>query len=145
MAIDHGETRVGIALSDPLRIIARPFRVIVHTNRKADLREIAAIVAEHNVARIVIGIPTGTDGKLTGQARKVIAWARKLAMAVSVPVVTWDESYTSVDAEALMQAKVRHPHKRRAIDDVAAAVLLQDYLNSGGTHGDPGQPLETLA
>jgi putative pre-16S rRNA nuclease len=145
MAIDHGQARIGIALSDHLRLVARPVRVISHSTQAADFEAIAAIVREFDAARVVIGIPTGADGGQSRQSEIVIKWASKLARHVTVPIVGWDESYTSVKAaEISLTKRMRHRAKGQ-LDDVAAAMLLQDYLDSGGTNGEPGQPIEALA
>lgn len=142
MAIDHGLANIGIALSDPMRLVARPAQVIRHVSRQADFDAIEAIARESEVARVIIGIPTSSTGGPSRQAVLIVRWGCKLARFLDLPVIGWDESYTSIAAGEITG-------KRRAaqgpLDDVAAAVLLQDYLDSGGTNGEPGQPIQALA
>jgi len=142
MALDHGLARIGVALSDPLRMVARPATVITHISRQADFVAIAEIARAEDVARVVLGIPTSSTGGLTRQAVIVVQWGSRLARFLDLPVVGWDESYTSVAAEGVGS---RRKGARGPLDDVAAAVLLQDYLDSGGTNGEPGQPIQTFA
>lgn len=142
MALDHGMARIGVALSDPLRLVARPLKVIEHTSRGADFAAIAEIARSEDVARLVVGIPTSSSGGLSRQAGIVVQWGCRLAAYLNLPVIAWDESFTSIAAK---QMSGRRGGQRAPLDDVAAAVLLQDYLDSGGTNGEPGQPIQTLA
>lgn len=142
MALDHGMARIGVAVSDPLRLIARPVTIITHVSRQADFEAIAAIARDEEVARVVVGIPTSSTGGLSRQAGIVVQWGCRLAEFLDVSVVGWDESYTSVAAEAV---DGRRSGARSRQDDVAAAILLQDYLDSGGTDGEPGRPIQSFA
>src|SRR5690242_11000249 len=101
MAIDHGLANIGIALSDPLRIIAKPHLILKHINRDADFTAIAEIAQLNEVGRVVIGIPTTTGGGLSRQAVVVVEWGCKLERFLNLPVFGWDESYTSVTAGAI--------------------------------------------
>jgi putative Holliday junction resolvase len=142
MGIDHGEVRIGIALTDPFCLFTSPHSILKRQADAEDFAAIQAIVEEKEVCWIVVGLPTATDGGIGMQAEIVIRWARKLAEAVSVPIVFWDESYTSVDAAAISQRKkkgIQH------VDDIAAAAILQDYLDSGGADYGTGQTLEDFA
>jgi len=142
MALDHGTARIGVALSDPLRMVARPLKVIEHTSRSADFEAIAQIARGEDVARVVLGVPTSSSGGMSRQAIIVVQWGCRLAHFLNLPVVGWDESYTSVAAEEIND---KRKNTRGPLDDVAAAILLQDYLESGGTDGEPGQPIQALA
>jgi putative Holliday junction resolvase len=141
MAIDHGLANIGIALSDPLRIIAKPYSILKHISREADFKAIAGIVQANDVGRIIIGVPTTTGGGLSRQAVVAVDWGCKLERFLNLPVFGWDESYTSVTAGEIAGKKRA---KQGPLDDVAAAVLLQDYLDSGGTHGEPGHPIQAI-
>jgi putative Holliday junction resolvase len=146
MGIDHGEARIGVALSDPLGLFATPHSTITCTTPEKDFEALAQIAREAEVGRVVVGLPTATDGGIGMQARIVIHWARALAEAIGLPVVLWDESYSSIDALAARRASGRRKRKgkRESLDDVAAAAILQDYLNAGETNDEPGQPLENF-
>ncbi len=128
LGIDHGDVRIGLALSDETGLIARPLQIIKHTSRAADAEIIAHIVAENNVARIIIGLPCDDDGQIGHQGRKVQRWAETLAEATSIPIEFWDESLSSVDA-----GNLRSKRKRRLaqpIDAEAAAIILQSFLDA---------------
>jgi putative Holliday junction resolvase len=142
MGIDHGEARIGIALTDPFCLFTSPHSILKRQADTEDFAEIQAIVEEKEVIRIVIGLPTATDGGIGMQAESVIRWARRLAKAITVPIVFWDESYTSVDAKVISQRKKKG---LKHIDDIAATAILQDYLDSGGANHGTGQTLEDFA
>ena len=146
MGIDYGQARIGVALSDPMGLFARPYRVIIHTNTQADLALLRAIAEQEQVSRIIVGLPTDSQGGIGKQAQSVIRWARKLARVVRLPVTLWDESFSSAEALAIRQASSRGKRsKTEPLDDVAAAAILQDYLDAGGADHEPGQPLEAFS
>ncbi len=144
MGIDHGQVRIGVALSDPLGLFATPHRIVVSRTLSESLNAIKAIVVQEQVAKIVIGLPTDSQGKIGAQATAVIEWARALARQVDVPIVLWDESYSSIIAAEIRKEKFRPGRKARPLDDVAAAAILQEYLDAGGFEHEPGQALETF-
>ncbi len=130
---------MGIAISDPTGIIARPLQVLMRASRKEDFAAIAAIVAEHDVGLVVIGQPLSLDGTEGPQARQVAGYAAALADALPVEVVSWDERFTTATAGEILRQTRKEKDRRRArgkgeIDTIAAAVILQGYLdgkNSG--------------
>lgn len=140
MGIDYGHKRTGVALSDPLGIIASPLEVIASTPKKQALSRLAALVSEQDVGQIIVGLPTDSQGELGQQARIVIRWARQLAEVVGAPVVMWDESYSTQDAAR----HTRRKRRGRALDAVAAAVILQSYLEARRTADEPGQPIQAF-
>jgi putative Holliday junction resolvase len=149
MGIDHGQARIGVAISDPMRLFARPHRIIMHSNREADLAEIECIIDTEQVSKVVIGLPTDSEGGVGSQARIAIRWAKALSQTIAVPIVFWDESYSSQSAAALRprgsKRAGRHSGKGQPADDLAAAIMLQDYLEAGGAENEPGWPLESLS
>ncbi len=147
MGIDYGEARIGIALSDPFGLFASPHSIIRVTEPDTVIEAIRKIITQEQVTKIVVGLPTDSEGRPGAQAVKTIEWARKLGETIPTPVVFWDESYSSESAKELRpRKKTRQPGKRgQPVDDLAAAVILQEYLEAGGDDDyEPGQPLEAF-
>lgn len=142
MGIDHGEVRIGVALTDPLRLFAKPHKIVPHTDEGATLDELRRIAVTEGVGKVVVGLPTDAESRVGHQARIVLAWARNLAAVIDVPVVMWDESYSSLDAGAMAASGGRRRRSGDPVDDLAAAAILQDYLDAGGSEHEPGQPLD---
>lgn len=139
MGIDHGGKRLGVALSDPMQIIARPYTIIGRRAKVDDFAALRRVIDGEDVVKIVIGLPTDSRDEIGPQARTVIRWALALAEAVRLPIVFWDESYSSAEAESLGR------RRGRAVDDVAAAVMLQEYLEAKDAQNDePGTSLKAL-
>jgi len=132
LALDVGDRRIGVAISDPSQVLARGLKVIQRGSRQEDFAAVARLVEEHEVERVVVGYPRSLDGKTHAQADKVERYAAGLAKALTVPVLLWDERLSTVSAERLLrEAGLRGQKKQERVDAVAAAVILQDYLDSG--------------
>lgn len=147
LGLDAGEKRLGVALSDPMQVVARPLAVIRRGARAEDYAAIARLIQEHQVVRIVCGYPLSLDGTEGPQGRRVRRYAEALQEALNVPVVLWNESYSTVEAEEVMQITQPRlsPRRRRGwIDAVAAAVILQSYLTAR-LEPDPPPPPEHLS
>jgi putative Holliday junction resolvase len=131
LGLDLGSTRIGVALSDPSATIATPFTVLARGRSRAeDHRAIARLVADEEVGIVVVGLPLSLNGDLGPAARAAAAEAEALATVLPVPVETHDERLTTVAADtALMAAGVRAEARRRVVDKVAAAVMLQSWLD----------------
>ena len=133
MALDIGSKRIGVALSDPTQTLARGLQVIHRRSRRKDMQAIASLAKEHDVTRIVVGHPRHLDGSVGDQARRIEVYAAELKEVVEIPVVLWDESLSTVRAQEVMIEAGRKWRERKArIDAVAAAAILQDYLDSVG-------------
>ena len=131
LALDVGDKRIGVAISDPGQVLARSLKVIQRSSPQSDFAAVSRLVEEHEVERVVVGYPRSLDGMVGEQAEKVGRYVDGLAKALDVPVVLWDERFTTVSAERLMaEAGLRGRKKRERVDAVAAAVILQDYLDS---------------
>jgi putative Holliday junction resolvase len=132
LALDVGERRIGVALSDPLRLVARPVTVIRRASKAKDFAAIGELVAEHDASLVLCGYPLSLDGTEGPQGRRIRRYAEKLAEALPVEVALWDESYSTEEAERMMASHGRlAPKERRGwVDAVAAAVILQSYLDS---------------
>ena len=136
LGIDYGEKRIGLALSDELEMTARGLSVIERRSKGKDLEAIAASVSEHGVGAIVVGYPLRLDGTAGIQCKKVDRFIAGLRDVVSVPVIAWDETLSTKEAEGLMrEAGVKRKKKRGMVDRIAAAVILQDYLNRKSRRG----------
>ena len=130
LGIDLGEKRIGIALSDGLKIAAQPYSVIERTSRKADFAQFQKIVLEHNVGRLVIGLPVQTNGEEGEMAKWVRNYGTALGEAVGLPVVFQDESLTSeMAAGAMAEAGYSRKKMKGKLDAVAAALILQSYMD----------------
>jgi putative Holliday junction resolvase len=123
LAIDPGEARIGLAVSDPGRRIARPLRVLRHTSRAADAGAIAEEAKGLGATLLLVGLPLDVDGEAGPRARKAMRLADALRSQTPIPVETWDESGSTQAAAAL-------PRSRAKLDARAAALILQDYLDA---------------
>jgi putative Holliday junction resolvase len=133
LALDIGDRRIGVALSDPLQILARPLTIIHRESRAHDFVRISQLVNEHGAIRVVCGYPVSLNGSEGPQGRRVRRYAEALREAVRVPVVLWDESYSTVEAEEVMQStqpRLSPRERRHWVDAMAAAVILQSYLDA---------------
>jgi len=131
LGIDHGERRVGLALSDEEGRFAQPHATVERRDPKRLVLEIAAVAAEHAVEELVVGLPLTLEGREGASARRARRFAEHLGRETGLPVVLWDERMTTAAAErALREAGVGGRRQRRVVDRVAAALLLQSYLDS---------------
>jgi putative Holliday junction resolvase len=131
LALDYGDRRIGLALSDPMGLVARPLMTLTRTTRARDLDRIRAIIGEHDVRRIVVGLPLDMDGGRGARARITEAFIGTIRGATGLPVIPWDERLTTVQAERiLISGDVSRARRRRVIDQVAAVIVLQAYLDS---------------
>jgi putative Holliday junction resolvase len=142
LGLDLGARRIGVAVSDRSGTIASPLTVVVRGKRRAeDHRRIAALVAEEEAEVLVVGLPLSLDGSMGPAARAAAAEVEQLASVVGVPVETVDERLTTVTAEgALRQAGVKGQSRRQVVDKVAAAVLLQAWLDRRRAARSAGGP-----
>lgn len=129
LAIDYGRKRIGLALSDELRLTAQPLAIIMRTNRQGDIRRLRKICRENGVAQIVVGFPVHLTGETSVMAQGAARFAARLQKELGIPVELQDERLTSWEAEQ-MSAELKSSSRRKDahVDDMAAAVLLRDYL-----------------
>jgi len=130
LGIDYGSRRVGIALSDPLQMLARGLPTLANDSGLLD--RVRTIVAQEGAVRVVVGMPYAPDGGLGAKAREVDRFVRDLRRMLEVPVDTWDESYSSRDARTAFQKAGMRRKKRREkgrVDRMAASLMLQEYLD----------------
>ena len=136
LAVDPGTKRIGIAVSDPTGLIATPLTVLPRKDAEA---EISKLVVELEVELVIVGIPRGLGGNETQSGRMAREFVASLTTEVDVPIEEADERFTSrIAEEALLEAGVSRRDRRASTDKVAAAVLLQSYLDSKRHHLDRG-------
>lgn len=123
LAVDPGEAHIGLAISDPTGLLARPLKVLAHKNRHTDAAQIANEAAQQEAGLIIIGLPLDQEGCVGPQARKSLKLVEALRRQTRVPVKTWDESGTTKRA-------LETHGKDELLDARAAAYLLQDYLDA---------------
>ena len=129
LALDFGRARIGVAISDDLRLLAHPLETIPTKDRPES--RIARIVDDKNVDHIVAGVPRQMNGQIGTAATEVLQFVEKLRAILPCPVVTWDERLTTVAAHrALRDAGKKTRHTRGYVDQVAAQMILQSYLDS---------------
>ncbi len=129
LALDLGDRRIGVALGDSRSALARPLEVFFRTSRAADQQHVAALIAQHHVEALVVGLPLNMDGTEGSQAAWVRDYSAALGAAVSRPVHFWDERLTTVEAADILHAQGKSARKDW-IDAVAAAVILQSFLDA---------------
>ena len=130
LGLDVGDARIGIALSDPLGIVATPHDVLQSQGGEADAQSIGAIAKEHDVTRIVVGMPLDRQGEEGHQAQKVLAFIDVLRAAVDIEIVTTDERFTTALARrAMNDGGVRRKKQKQIVDKIAAQQILQTYLD----------------
>jgi len=133
LAIDHGTKRMGIAISDEMRTIAQPLEYIPAEPLDKFFDRLQQIIADRQISLIVVGVPRNMDGTYGPAAAKVQEFVAALKQAVAVPIKSWDERLTSVQANRyLIEADVRRSKRKEKVDKTAAAILLQSYLDSVG-------------
>lgn len=130
MALDIGDARIGLALSDPMGIIANPLETYLRKKNEEDYRYLAALAREKQAGLIVCGLPVSMNSGENDQTRKTREFISKLGEYTTIPVTFIDERLTTVSAEkALIEGGVRREKRKTVIDKVAAAIILQNYLD----------------
>ncbi len=136
LALDLGERRIGVALSDPLGLLATPLTILKCGSREAELAAIEELVGKHQVEQVVVGYPRSLNGTVGPQAQRVDRYVAKLRARLQalpctrqVPVILWDERFSTTQAERLVHETGRRVRRER-IDAAAAAVILQSYLDA---------------
>jgi putative Holliday junction resolvase len=132
LAIDPGSNNIGLAISDPSGTIANPLSVIKHESRAKDTESIAGLVAEHEVGLVIVGSSINEEGLPTYEGRKAQRFARELTEKVDVPVKLWSEDFsTQIARMTRIQMGVKRKNRKGHLDDLAATVILQTFLDYG--------------
>ncbi len=129
LGLDLGQSRIGVAVSDPSGTICTPLPAIQHTTLSDVIGRVVALATEQGVELIVVGLPVTMEGRRGTQAQAALVFRNELRAAVTVPVDTWDERLSSVEAQARLKEAGRKPSRDKSrIDSIAAALILESYL-----------------
>src|SRR3984957_2361497 len=135
LALDHGTKRIGVAISDELGMIAQPLEFVPAEPFEKFLARLNEIIQTKQVGSLIVGMPRNMDGSYGPAATKVREFVAVLKESITMPIVFWDERLTSTQANRyLVQANVRREKRKEKVDQTAAAILLQSYLD---THSQP--------
>ena len=131
LAVDHGEKRIGLAISDPTGTIASPLKVISHVSRAIDAAQVAEIARDNSVELVVLGQSFDEEGRPNQAGRRAARFADALKTQMQIPILLWDESFSTQDARAA-RIELGGSRKKRAghLDDLAATMILRSYLEA---------------
>ena len=130
MGLDMGSHTIGLAISDESGLIAQGLETIKRKSTEEDLKEITRVIDQFKIEKIVVGLPKNMNGTLGKQAEMVLEWIEGLKKRISLPVVTWDERLTTVGAtKILLEADLSRKKRKKVIDQLAAALILQGFLD----------------
>jgi putative Holliday junction resolvase len=130
MGFDVGSHTIGVAISDELGITAQGLKTIKRKSMEEDLKEISTVIAQFNIEKIVVGLPVNMDGTIGKQAEMILQWIKTLKEKFSLPVETWDERLSTVEASrVLLAADLSRKKRKKVIDKLAAVLILQGYLD----------------
>jgi putative Holliday junction resolvase len=136
IALDVGTKTIGLAVCDPLRILARPLCTLARKGVRQDVAKLLPTLQEHGVVGIVVGLPLGLDGSETRSCRLARQVGDALAEASGLPLAYHDERFSSVEAERrLLASDTSRVKRKKTIDQAAAAVILQDFVDSSESSG----------
>ena len=131
LALDVGDRRIGVAMSDPLGVTAQRLTLLERQTPEDDARAVETLVAEHEAQGVVVGLPLNMDGTIGDQAKKVMAFADTLKARLRCPVHLWDERLTTMQGErALLEMDTSRRKRKQVIDQIAAQLILQHYLDA---------------
>ena len=131
LALDYGDKRIGVAVSDPLGIIAQALETITVSNKRKSFERIQEIIREKNAVKIIVGMPFNMDGTKGERAEVTERFISELQRVVSIEIIPWDERLTSVQAKRIMVFRGQKTGTNKAkVDKLAAALLLENYLES---------------
>lgn len=144
IALDVGEKRIGVAACDPMGIVVRPVGVVQAEPRERALAELQRIVHDEEAVTIVVGLPLTLRGEEGPQAKRVLDFVEALKGVLTIPFVMRDERYTSVEAQRIIDERggKRKKQRRGEVDEIAATLILQDYLNELALKRPARSPLD---
>ena len=131
LSIDYGEKRIGLAMSDPLGYTAQGLKTLERKNKKQVLADLKKICEDNGVGEVLIGLPINMNGSIGPKAKEVMEFVADAEAVLSLPIKTWDERLTSRQAGRMMtDAGVSQRKQRKSVDELAATLILQSYLES---------------
>ena len=137
MGVDIGSRTIGVAISDELGMTAQGLKTIKRRSMEEDLKEISLIIAQFKIDKIVVGLPKNMDGTIGKQAGVIFQWIKAAKEKIHLPMVTWDERLSTVEAsKILLEADLSRKKRKGVIDKLAAVLILQGYLNQSGKQND---------
>ena len=138
LGLDYGSNRIGVAVCDELGMTAQGLATITRKNRRQTLEEIATFIRTYNAEKIVIGYPIRLDGSEGIQCEKIDTFASILESTFSLPVIKWDETLSTKEAEEILaRANVARKKRRNIVDKLAASLILQCYLDTQKRRNKP--------
>ncbi len=141
MGLDIGTHTIGVAISDELGITAQGLKTLRRKSMEEDFKEIATIIGQFEIEKIVAGLPKNMNGTLGKQAEMVFQWIKTLKEKIHLPVVTWDERFSTIEAsKVLLEADLSRKKRKKVIDKLAAVLILQGYINKGWNQSDESFP-----
>ena len=130
LALDYGDKKIGVAISDPMQIIAKPFKTLNNTTNKNILLDLNEIISEYDINKIIVGLPITLKNKYSIQTEKVSTFIEFLKENLSIYVDSYDERLSSkIAIQSLIKQGIKTGHNKREIDKTAAAIFLQNYLD----------------
>jgi putative holliday junction resolvase len=131
LALDYGDRRIGVAISDELELVARGLTTLIRKNDRADMEMLSGIVKNLSVEKIIVGYPIRVDGTKGIQCEKVDRFINRIESFFLIPIMRWDETFSTKDAEDILRAHDYRSYKKRKniIDRIAASVILQSFLD----------------
>ena len=133
LGLDVGDVRIGVAVSDPMKIIAQGLDSIKRVGPKTDVETIKRLVDQYEAEELVVGLPKTLAGEIGIQAQKVLDFTELVRSAVEIPIIMWDERMTTIAAtRSLIEADMSRKKRKTVVDKVAATLILQGYLDSRG-------------
>ena len=138
MGLDVGTKRIGIAISDELGWTAQGVKTLDRRHKESDLTEIRDIADQYGVEKIVVGLPKNMDGSLGPQAEMALGFVQELREILDIPIITWDERLSTVEAtKILIKGDLSRKKRKQKVDMIAAGLILQSYLDSLVRKGNP--------
>jgi putative holliday junction resolvase len=142
LAVDHGEKHIGLAISDPTATIASPLKVIKHVSRLMDAAQVATLASENDAALIVVGQSFDEEGKPNLAGRRAAKFAEALKGQTNIPVILWDEAFSTRDARAArIEMGVSRKQRAGHMDELAAVMILRSYLDANSRSSPADRPM----
>jgi putative Holliday junction resolvase len=137
MGLDIGSRTIGIAVSDELGLTAQALKTITRKSMGEDLKELSEAITQFRIEKIVVGLPKNMDGTTGKQAEAVFEWIKAAEEKINLPILTWDERLSTVEAsKVLLEADLSRKKRKKVIDKLAAVLILQGYLNQSRKSDD---------